>query len=73
MARVSKENDSLFYWLLECYRTLTRQPDVDDGFTDDEMTDKLCSVLSNRGLDPNTQAGKQFREKWAAKPNRVKF
>lgn len=67
------ERNRLLYWLLECYRSFTRDASIDDGMTDGEITEALCSVLTNRDLDPNTADGKEHLVEWGAKPNRERY
>ena len=67
------EVERLEYWLLESYNTLTRRSDIDDGMSDDELLSALCSVLANRGIDPNEASGKRLYEEWKRKSTVEKY
>jgi|CXWL01.1.fsa_nt_gi hypothetical protein len=70
---LANDNQRLLYWLLECYRTLTRDPSYEDGYTDNEMCAHLVSVLANRGLDPNSTAGQLFLTSYEKKLDQERF
>ena len=72
-AELENDNQRLLYWLLECYKTLTRDPSYEDGYTDNEMSKHLVSVLANRGLDPNSKAGQLFLTSFEKKSNQDRF
>lgn len=47
-----RERETLIYWLLRAYQSGHRQG-WEPGPSTDETMDGLCSVLANRGYDPN--------------------
>lgn len=56
----SPEREILIYWLLRAYQSGHRNG-WEPGPNTDETMDGLCSVLANRGYDPNTdQAAKNL-------------
>lgn len=46
------ERETLIYWLLRAYQSGHREG-WEDGPSADETMDGICSVLANRGYDPN--------------------
>jgi hypothetical protein len=46
------EHETLIYWLLRAYQSGHREG-WEPGASTDETMDGLCSVLANRGYDPN--------------------
>lgn len=53
---LADEIETLTYWLLRAYRSTCRQG-WESGPTEDETMDSICSVLANRGYDPNVGQG----------------
>ena len=71
--RLEVEVSRLCYWLLETYRTLTRDASMDDGMTDDELAKAIVDVLANREIDPNTVAGSKHLGIWEVKDSRERY
>lgn len=61
--QANKERETFIYWLLRCYQSGHREG-WEPGASTDETMDGICSVLANRGYDPNLdQAAKDLLAK----------
>ena len=52
LSEVEREKETLIYWLLRAYQSGHREGWEQSPSTDETM-DSICSVLANRGYDPN--------------------